>query len=63
MNDTEFDSEEVYELGELVGYVLVEVRKPTVHLTPIRCCRTCAWADRDKLVYRAGYGYAFTPKA
>lgn len=53
---------EVYEFGEIVGYTLIEDGKPDVYLTPIRCCVACTSKDRDKLVYRAGYGHAFTQK-
>lgn len=55
------DSIEVYEAGELDGYVLIE-RRSRRKLTPVRCCRTCAWADAEHIRYVPGQGLAYFPE-
>jgi hypothetical protein len=56
------DSREVSHGGELEGYVLHE-RRSFVALTPVRCCRTCAWADASNVSYRAGVGLVYEAPA
>ena len=57
------DSREVYEGDELAGYALVETGWGRRPFTPVRCCRTCAWADAQHVVYVPGVGPAYRPPA
>lgn len=54
------DSREVIVAGELEGYVLHE-RGRSAALTPVRCCRTCAWGDAARVIYRPGVGLLYVP--
>lgn len=61
------DSVEVFDAtGDLDGYALAEIpfgRKSaprgSAPLTPVRCCRTCAWADAAHVVYVPGHGLTY----
>jgi hypothetical protein len=60
------DSVEIYDADDLAGYALAEIplgrravpadAKP---LTPVRCCRTCAWADAQHVSHIPGHGLAY----
>lgn len=56
------DSRDVVVDGELEGYVLHE-RGRFAALTPVRCCRTCAWADADRVFHIPGVGLQYRPPA
>lgn len=56
------DSREAIVDGELDGYVLHE-RGHRAALTPVRCCRTCAWADAARVFYVPGIGLQYRPSA
>lgn len=49
------DTLEVYEDGELLGYALVEKGKREL-LSPVRCCRTCAWSHLPGVKHVPGVG-------
>jgi hypothetical protein len=53
----QLDSCEVYdpEDGQLDGYALRDTYSRR-RVTPVRCCRTCAWADAQHVVWRARVG-------
>jgi hypothetical protein len=59
--DARLDSVEVYVDGELEGYRLVVRDTGRQLLTPVRCCRTCAWADSTDVRYIPGFGLAYAP--
>lgn len=62
-NPDDLDSREVYDAdGELDGYTIVSRRQPHQHITPVRCCRTCAWADAQHVRYGGGQGYRYAPE-
>lgn len=49
------DTVEVYENGELDGFVLIE-KKTRQRLSPVECCRTCAWSHLPEVHYVPGVG-------
>lgn len=65
------DSMEVYDDNELEGFALrvkgfnlaMSLAGTTGPLTPVRCCRTCAWADvKDLAVVDGKLVYTGTDK-
>jgi hypothetical protein len=55
INPDLLDSTEVYDHDELLGYALVD-RYSRKRVTPVMCCRTCAWALADRVTWIPGEG-------